>query len=389
MHIAHNTSGFAFVRNPIIVRHTSDQRTTGPRGERVTVAIGGKEVYLARHSGELDMDIAEMLEEHVREWDGPLGDGEVLYVVATAEELERNRVTVTTTDGGSTESASFIAVPGGISVQNMKKFNRTATDIFAGRFFAEGNFFLSTRTAGWKISMRESELWPLTFIRDSQRGAITIVDRLSSNTINIGDPGKGVYSLSIGAVRRKFFDEFNVLPSVFDVYQDSKFCCRIEIEADEPAVERYLVGFTNSLGAFDFVSLDGKMIRKLEPVEDENSTYDSIDCETGSYIRRRLKQTVRQVYELTTGPQRPDRIGLILDMLSNDGVTMDPGTGGAVAVIPTCEELQFACSPTEPSQFTIRFERVWLDSRFTPDIDDTGSSRKPNVFTNKFSDRFK
>lgn len=388
MKLENNTSGFAFTRNPIRITDTAAAPEGSPAGRKVCVSVGGKQVFGARCFGPMDMDVADMVEANIPLLPMPTVDGPLLETLLTAEELERHRVSVTVGEGALAESVSFIALQGGVSVQNFRLLSAAGTDVFSTRFLADGNFFLTTKSSGWRIAVKERELHALVFVRDGQRGVLSVKCAGLQNAVEIGNPGAGVYALNLATLRLELFNESNVLSSIFDVYEGEKFCCQIVVEHEPGSPESHLIMFENSLGVDEYLSLSGKLTSKMEPVDDDTE-YETVDVSSGARKKQRAPRLFRQVFELATDPVESHRVAHVVDMIHSGQVSLALGESKVATVIPYCDDLQLEGRPTKPVQFTIWFESVWPTSRFTPDMISADDSRKPKLFTDQFNDTFK
>ena len=109
-------------------------------------------------------------------------------------------------------SISLTLVPGGVSYRNWRRLQELGMDPFTHRFLnPAANFFLTSRTGSWRIVVRETELYPLYFIMPDA-GTVIIRERLSHKEYAMS-LGKGVWALSITALRLHFLDQEHILAS--------------------------------------------------------------------------------------------------------------------------------------------------------------------------------
>jgi len=136
------------------------------------------------------------------------------------------------TDNGYEDDASVIVIPGGISKQNYKALDAMGTDIFLQRFYNPAcNFFMTTRTIGWRIAMKETELMPLYFLSEKEQ-FITLIE-LTQNIRYGAYIQRGVYAFDVSVLRRELYDDEGIISNMFDVYRDGKYACRIVIERSD------------------------------------------------------------------------------------------------------------------------------------------------------------
>lgn len=390
MNISNMRSGFVFTRNPII--YTGNPGLLGPKEVgRLFVEMEGLTIFEGRVSMPIKVNLADIIDANAPYFtDVPEGNTAPIYQVEDPGELYCRSVAVwiENSEGDDPDPVEFIAIPGGISKQNYRRFYNTRNDIFTARFFnPKGNYFLTTRTAGWRISMKETEVAPLYFIFKTDQ-EITITEKVSNNSIEFGEYENGVYALDINALRQRFFDEYNVLSSQFDVYTDQVFSCRIVIERVETIRERYRLKFRNSLGVFEIIELVGELTLTPSYGEGDETTFQRYDMATDDFQteRERLPRTLSITAQ--TGPKRPEEIRFLMDMIASDEVYLLDLTDLPVKVIPSIEELQYRPRPEGPENFSVKLEMADREINIMQDIIDGTEGRKPRVFSKQFSEQF-
>ena len=157
-------SRLAFTRNPIIIEssHTSgDQPLTG---YPFSIIMDGLTLYNGRFNYPYSINVADIVNAYIKylpqpDEVEPISFGPLILIENESEVLCRDVAVVF--NGEYDQEFAFIALPGGVSKQNFKRLG-PSTDIFNVRFLAsDTNCFLTTRTAGWRVIMKESELYPL------------------------------------------------------------------------------------------------------------------------------------------------------------------------------------------------------------------------------------
>lgn len=291
-------------------------------------------------------------------------------------------------DGEFDEELGFLALPGGISKQNFRRMGM-GRDIFTERFCAAGtNCFLTTRTAGWRIFMKETELYPLYYINDGWDDVLQFVEKATglSWTVDLLDPG--IYALDIEALRLHFFEEHEVLANNFDIYHRGKFACRLVIEQADPSRERYRLKFRNSLGVFEIIEITGEMSITPQWEDAEEAIFKRYDEATDDYISCRDRIERKQTISVKTGLKRPDETRFLMDMLASDEVYLLDLTGLPVRVIPSAEEFVYMPRPESPQSFAITLELADTETNILQEIIDGSEARKPRVFSKQFSKQF-
>jgi len=390
MNITGMYSGYAFTRNPIIFSGNPGVLAQNEVGT-LCIEMEGLPIFTGRVSKPIQVNIADIIDANLPYFsDVPEGNNYPIYEVEDPGELSCRTVTVwlENSENDQTDPVEFIAIPGGISKQNFRRFYNRGSDIFNARFLnPKGNFFLTTRTAGWRIVMKETEVAPLYFISDNN-AEIAVTEKVGNNSIDFGQCETGVHALDINALRLKYFNDYGVLPSQFDIYRDQVFSCRIVIERVETTRERYRLKFRNSLGVFEIIELVGKLTLTPSYEEGEETTFQRYDMATDDFQteRERLPRTLSITAE--TGPKRPEEVRFLMDMIASDEVYLLDLTDLPVKVIPSIEELQYRPRPEKPENFTVKLEMADKEINIMQDIIDGTEGRKPRVFSKQFSEQF-
>ena len=390
MNISNMLAGYVFTRNPIIFTGNPGLLGSNEVG-KLFIKMEGTTIFEGRVSIPIRVNLADIIDANTAYFkDVPEDNTNPIYQIEDSGELYIRNVSVwvENSEGDDTDPVEFIAFPGGISKQNYRRLYNTENDIFTARFFnPKGNYFLTTRTAGWRISMKETEVVPLYFTFKTGQ-CITIVEKVDDNSISFGEYGVGVYALDINALRLRFFNEYNILSSQFDVYTDNIFSCRIVIEHVESAYERYRLKFRNSFGVFEMIELVGELTLTPSYEEGEETTFQRYDIATDDFQteRERLPRTVSITAK--TGPKRPEEVRFLMDMIASDEVYLLDLTNLPIKVIPSIDELQYSPRPEKPENFTVKLETADREINIMQDIIDGTESRKPRVFSKQFSEQF-
>lgn len=384
------TSGFAFLRNPIVLRQEFDGADVADvKGGAFSLVLGDRKIYDGRFFPPLDMNIAEMVEaasSYFPEASGP----EALSVVEDAEAFERRRVYASFDFRDQTAEYECMAIPGGVSKQNLRTYHGAGTDAFEARFLNySANFFLTTRTGGWLVDIRETELCPLYFICCPTGAQVLIVtERAGGHSLEFDLIERGVMALDPAALRRRFVLEHNVLPSVLDVAVAGKFACRLAITQGDLSAERYRLKFRNSLGVYEILELCGEISLTPSAEAEDEGIYRRHEALTDDFSsgRDRVEQGLRLSMETLVPESR--RVPFLLDMLASEEVWLLDGFSSPLRVIPSADNLEYDLRSRRPLKFNLRLDAVDADRCSLPEISDSDSASRQGIFTKEFDQFF-
>lgn len=376
----------AFTRNPILVS------VSAPTLATYKVYANNNLVFTGNGTGNFTVNISEILETVFGETNEPVGNGLLLlfvqsnnYVYATFE---------VSTTGDDTETVSLLAWKGGINRKDYRDLRNQGSDIFRVKFRNySGNFFFTTRTHGWTICIKETELEPLAFIMPlipgEENGYLRIRETVTGRRISVSGAVGALSALNIEALRKEFFTRYGVLANLFDVidpYHSGRTACRIAIEEAKDAPERCAVRFLNSFGVYERIDLVGKTTINTVQNDDETGIFQKYDAVTDSFVKSRTRTAIGQVYKVKTGEKSTDELNFIMDMLASDSVYLVL-PDSEIKVIPSIENMARAYRQTEPESLEITFTPIEEESNFTAASTKYGSTR-PRIFTSKFSEQF-
>lgn len=372
-------TGNAFTRNPIFLTVFSPSMVT------YSIQMNNKEIFKGNGIGEFRVNIAEIVETEIKPVSIPQDHEEV---VTELSGLCANVMIHVENEGGEVQELSFTAWLGGISKKNFKRLRKAGTDIFSLKFLNPCcNFFFTTRSGDWKISIRETELFPLPFIFPNTGEEVSIIDLTGNNRLILeGEPGQ-LCILNIAAFRRYLFLANGVLASCFDVCVGENIACRIAIEQSRVVKERYFLRFLNSYGTYELLEIQGKASVELQSLEEENSNFRRYDEVTDDFIFERERPKMQNVITVNTGYRRPGDLFFLLDLLASDDVTLLGYGEEGIKVIPSAEEFSFMVRPEEPKDIILKLTLVETESNRTPDITESGFSI-PRIHSNQFSMQF-
>lgn len=380
-------SEFVFSRNPVLLKGDAPQQ-----GQDVDVSLTlgeGDEIYSGSISRPYSLEVSEILDANAPYFAEVRGSESPVKLVESLEQMryETNRYCTAMINGAM---ASFYVIPGGVSKQNFRRYQQLQTDAFAARFLnPRNNFFLTTRTAGWKIIMKETELYPLYFINRTGNNSITLEDTLTHWGVQPGMTEPGVYVLDLEHARGLFLHFKGILPAVFDVKMGDDYACRIIIERSDISRERYRLKFRNSLGVFEIMEITGDLTFSPKySDQDDSAAFRRYDPDTGDFYSTRERLTRGMSVTVATGVKRPDEIRMLMDLIGSDEVYLLDLTDTPTRVIPTVENMKYSPRPETPQTFDLKLEFAEDESNIMQDIIDGLEGRKPRVFSKQFSKQF-
>lgn len=384
------TSGFAFSRNPIILRQTWPQGSFDKNGGRFELMVDGSTIYDGRFFPPLDIDVSEIFDAYIQPLPEPPADNTgPLCMIENNVRISRRKALCHFEYAGHISEYEFTIIPGGISKQNFRRLQALGQDIFNTRFFnPECNFFLTTRTAGWRVVVKETELFPLYFFINRQNEQMVITEKTTGQSLTFEDLDQGILTLDIDALRRNFFDEYQVISNIFDIFLAGVFSCRIVVGRSDISKERYRLKFRNSLGVYEIIELTGEL--SISPAYDdgEESTFKRYDSAIGDFYSDRERISRGLSVEIETGVKRPDEIRFLMDMIGSGEVYLLDFSELPVKVIPSAEQLNCRARPETPQTFTVKLQMSEDEANIMQDIIDGLEGRRPRVFSKQFSKLF-
>ncbi|MCS3329496.1 hypothetical protein NXX31_12155 [Bacteroides thetaiotaomicron] len=370
-------TGNAFTRNPIFLSVSSYSMAT------YSIRMNNEEIFKGNGIGEFCVNIAEIVETGIASTQILPDNTEHLLAVSGLSA----KVTIHVVNEGEEEdNLSFTAWKGGISKKEFKRLRNMGTDIFSLKFLNEScNFFFITRSNDWRITMRETELYPLCFIYPGHE--LKITELLTGQSLAVPGTAGNFYALNLEAVRLKFFTDYGVLANLFDVYSGDTFALRIGIEQSPTVRERYRLRFLNSYGTYEVFSLEGEASVTPSMDEDEDAVFRRYDEITDDYYSDRIRTEIQEAVTVKTGFKRPQEIRFLLDLLSSDDVYLAGYGRKEIKVIPSAEEFSYRVRPDAPQNVTLKLTFAEKESNWTGEITESGY-RKPRVHSKEFSKQF-
>lgn len=370
-------TGNAFTRNPIFLSVSSYSIAT------YSIRMNNEEIFKGNGIGEFRVNIAEIVETGIT--DARILSDNTEHLLAVSG-LSAEVTIHVVNEGEEEDNLFFTAWKGGISKKEFRRLRNMGTDIFSLKFLNEScNFFFTTRSNDWRITMRETELYPLCFIYPGHE--LKITELLTGQSLAVPGTTGSLYALNLEAVRLKFFTDYGVLGNLFDVYSGETFALRIGIEQSPTVRERYRLRFLNSYGAYEVFSLEGEASVTPGMDEDEDAVFRRYDEITDDYYSDRIRTEIQEAVTIKTGFKRPQEIRFLLDLLSSDNVYLSGYGQEEIKVIPSAEEFSYRVRPDAPQNVTLKLTFAEKESNWTGEITESGY-RKPGVHSKEFSKQF-
>ena len=370
-------TGNAFTRNPIFLSVSSSSMAT------YSIRMNNEEVFKGNGIGEFRVNIAEIVETGIT--DARILSDNTEHLLAVSG-LSAEVTIHVVNEGEEEDNLSFTAWKGGISKKEFRRLRNMGTDIFSLKFLNEScNFFFTTRSNDWRITMRETELYPLCFIYPGHE--LKITELLTGQSLAVPGTAGNFYALNLEAVRLKFFTDYGVLANLFDVYSGDTFALRIGIEQSPTVRERYRLRFLNSYGTYEVFSLEGEASVTPGMDEDEDAVFRRYDEITDDYYSDRIRTEIQEAVTIKTGFKRPQEIRFLLDLLSSDDVYLSGYGQEEIKVIPSVEEFSYRVRPDAPQNVTLKLTFAEKESNWTGEITESGYW-KPGVHSKEFSKQF-
>lgn len=370
-------TGNAFTRNPIFLSVSSSSMAT------YSIRMNNEEVFKGNGIGEFRVNIAEIVETGIT--DARILSDNTEHLLAVSG-LSAEVTIHVVNEGEEEDNLSFTAWKGGISKKEFRRLRNMGTDIFSLKFLNEScNFFFTTRSNDWRITMRETELYPLCFIYPGHE--LKITELLTGQSLAVPGTTGSLYALNLEAVRLKFFTDYGVLANLFDVYSGDTFALRIGIEQSPTVREHYRLRFLNSYGTYEVFSLEGEASVTPGMDEDEDAVFRRYDEITDDYYSDRIRTEIQEAVTIKTGFKRPQEIRFLLDLLSSDNVYLSGYGQEEIKVIPSAEEFSYRVRPDAPQNVTLKLTFAEKESNWTGEITESGY-QKPGVHSKEFSKQF-
>lgn len=257
---------------------------------------------------------------------------------------------------------------GGVGKEMLRYLKAKNTDIFAYKFSnTDKQFFLTTRTSGRHIVLKENELLPLYFIATEK--AYTVVTEYGKTFTFPAMTLGNVYTFNIEVLRNLSYNLYREIPSFLGILVDGIFVFDIVIKSATKAPNKYIISFLNSFAAYEKLEVTGRSISEPEFAED--NAFMIYDQSIDDYIEQNNRLAIREVMKADFGYKSLAEFLFMRDMLQSDKRYLIDSDENQREVRVSCENFSHDFFPTEPGsvQLTIRF--VDNDRNYSPGIDES------------------
>ena len=368
-------AGMALVGNPVRLSVDTDSPAT------YTIRSGDDTLFTGSGEGKFFVHIQDVLASVVRPAELHNESPDVLLPAPGFSREVSVRVTNT---AGDSRDLTLKVYLGGVSKRMLRHLHEQNKSIFLLKLMnPEANFFLTTRTSGKLITLRETEIHPLSFIYPD--GGVLKVVAGGVTTTLVGVAGQP-YALNLYRLRAKLFAENHVLASVFDIMIGDTKSCTIVLTPGSISRERYLLEFLNSYGAYERIEVTGTGSIKRESDEDEKPflSYDEI---IDDYVESWERTSGRETMAVESGYRTPDELAHLIDMLSSDDVKILGIAGRNIRVSATAENLVRAARSTAPESIKLTLRFADSEQRYSASLTEENFG-SPRIHTKHFSQQF-
>lgn len=394
----YQTSNYVFAGNPILLNLYKYQ-TNNIAGGKFTVTYQRRKVYEGRFNPPATIDLSDIASAVCTRFQEPDTDRSVLQVVEPFDYLfsgpnsnQKMRVDVDY-NGRDTEEFEMIALPGGIPAQQFKVYAESGSDVFTSRLVNTGaNIFFTTRTAGWRIEVKETELFPLCFISAAGNTYLRVTDVARGNEIGYTASGSGLYALDLDMLRKDFLAKTGSLASMFDISLiingSTTYACQIVITHCNPSKERYRLKFLNSFKVFEIFELTGKMTDSTEFGDTEDSYYRQLDMISRRFVNCRDRLEGKRSLSITTPVER-GRMPFLLDLLASEEIYLLDAFDVPARVNVSAENMTLQHIQDTPENISLKMELAEPDRFYGQIIGAaTAAASRQGVFSEQFAEQF-
>ena len=344
------------------------------------ISIGDKDLFTGSGEGNFFVFIQDILATVVQPAQLYNESEDILL---HANECSKDITINISNNTGDTKELSLKVFIGGVSKRMLRYLNDENKSIFLLKLMNPAmNFFQTTRTSGKLITIRETELLPMSFIYPD--GGIMRVVADGIETILIGAAGQPV-ALNLYRLRKQIFETHRKLVSVFDVYIGDSKSCTIVITPGVISRERYLLQFLNSYGSYELIEVTG--IGNIKRESQEDNSFNIYDEVIDDYVESWERATGKESMTVESGYRNNDELTHLIDMLSSEDIRILGLNGRNIRVNVTADNLTRAARATVPESIKLTLNFADSEQRCTGSLtdDDFGS---PRIHTEQFTKQF-
>ena len=277
-------------------------------------------------------------------------------------------VDVEFTQGGTNLSRAIKVYPGGVSKPFLRYLDDNNTDIFNYKMMDyTRNFFMTTRTNGRHIVMRESEVMPLFYIGDDNNRPYIITEHgREYHTMIAPDYGK-IYAYTFNMLNEAS-DGFKK-SAYYAIYVGDDFVCDITIKQSAKIPHRYLIEFINSYGVRERIEVSGKKTAK--PSFEKDNAYERYDSVIDDYVEKNERLGLREVIQAESGYKSIEEFFFLRDMLQSSRRWIVDAEGNKHEVRITIDNFQHDMHPDKPGSVSFSIRAIDEDIAYSPAIDNS------------------
>jgi len=278
------------------------------------------------------------------------------------------RVAVLFNQNNSALNYSGRVFNGGIGKKMLRYLKEKNSDIFSYKFLnTDKQFFLTTRTSGRHIVVKENELSPLFFVATDK--AYSVVTEFGNVFTFPAMTNGDLYAFNMETLRQLSYDAYNRIPSYVGFLIDGKYVFDITIKEPARSPNKYIIQFLNSFSAFEKLEVTGKSVSEPEFAEDNAfSLYDSI---VDDYIEQNNRLAIRETITADFGYKTLEEFFFMRDMLQSDKRILFDQSGNSYEARISVDNFSHDLVPTEPGSVQLKIRMIESDVNYSPEIDES------------------
>ncbi|MEA4918168.1 hypothetical protein [Proteiniphilum sp.] len=257
---------------------------------------------------------------------------------------------------------------GGIGKKMLRYLNNSNTDIFAYKIQnTDKQFFLTTRTSGRHIVIKENELSPLYFIA-TNKTYVVVTEYGQTFTFPAMITGD-IYAFNIEVLRRLSYNTYQKIPAFLGILVDGRFVFDITIKEPSKSPNKYILEFRNSFSVFERLEITGKA--NSEPEFAEDNAFMAYDRHIDDYVEQNNRLGIREIIKAEFGYKSLEEFLFMRDMFQSDKRYLIGPDGTRHEVRISVENFSHNLFPTDPGSVQLTIRLVDNDSNYSPGIDDS------------------
>lgn len=332
--------------------------------------------------GTTDIYIDEILQGLLPEWSlANIPDEQQTDLLIPAAIFKDYTINITNGQGENF-TLNHTVIPGGISKETLRALTVENNNIFNFKLLNPStNLFMTSRTNGQFIVMRETEIMPLFFLYPG--GSMYI--KIGGLTLApVGGTERRPHILNIPALRQQLFNDYNQLVNRFDVYFDQHYSASVILTPGTVTDARYILEFRNSYGVPERIEVTGTVT--LAPEADEEEKHSVYDPVVNDYVERRDRVASRNILSVETGFKTQEELVFLIDLLASEHTLLLGYGKQPIECTVSAEDLSIALTSREPASLHLTLRFADKDKHHTHSFNfDFDSNR---IHVDQFSSQF-